>query len=474
MVGARLLLGPLADASNTSLMEGSACSQGALILASEPPKPLPGPKPRLTPKPFAVDKNPTIRPILAPKPQPRPRPDAGRQPPSLKPDPPSTPKSALVGSVASKPRPAPTSTSTTAVRPASGFSTKPGQKPSTGQTSKPVAQPFKPAPAFVSAESRKPSGSQWAKKPVVAGPAVPQKKPGGAVQAPRSSAEWSGSTQRKSLGSTMTRAKSLGFLTEVGLNEEGQRDGTSGAEDRGPGATVVTASAPVPLRPHGRGGRPRPVSAIFLPSSAAADAQGSSSTAGDAGPRWTGRRPLSADLTSKFETAGFSVHQKPARTGSVENIAEQARAERQDEGEGEGEQSRTGGVTGGREKEKERGSGDGKEDKSKAAAQEREGEGKQEVGEGQEEVRGGGSIKRRISLLLDSSSSAVLTVPAACRTSADGVEARSAAQPIPDVDKAIGVKQRIRELSEDSPLSQSPPQKPVVKPRPLPRDLTKR
>ncbi|XP_063050812.1 microtubule-associated protein futsch isoform X3 [Engraulis encrasicolus] len=531
-VGARLLLGPLASSSNTTL------------LGPEPGKPLPGPKPRLTPKPFAVDKNPTIRPILAPKPQPKPRPDTSRQPHSLKPDPSSIPKPPLVGGAASKPRPAPTTTQTStnaitaAAKPAAGFQvTKPGLKPSTGQTSKPVAQPFKPAPPFtpsspssssssssVSAEARKPlPTSQASRRPVGAAPAVPVKKPG--IHAPpgaRSSAEWSGSSRQKAPGpSTMTRAKSMGFLTDVGLTTEEDRGQRVGSTSSGAKGGVVAASSfaasssssatAVPLRPHGRAGtRPRPVSAIFLPGSTVPpDAQNSSggggggggSTAGGAGARWTGRRPLSADLTSKFEAAGFSVHQKAARMGSMENLSEQTRAENQNQKEEEEEKeekaewARAGGwVTEGRGREKEekerRGSGDGKEDQSKAsssasfaAAQERVGDGRgtQEVGESREEVRGGGSIKRRISLLLDSSA-ATLTVPtaaaaaaaAASRTSADGVEARTAAQPITDADKAIGVKQRIRELSEDTPLSQSPPQRLGVKPRPLPRDFTKR
>lgn len=473
VVGARLHLSPLADASNTSLMEGSTCPQGALILTSEPSKPAPGPKPRLTPKPFAVEKNPTIRPILAPKPQPKPRPDPTRLSTS-KPDPPSTPKPTLTtssSSLASASKPKPVSTGAapnTATRPTSTFPAKPAAKLGSGQTSKPVAQPFKPAPPLASDQPRKPPPSQVAKKPASAGPAVLQKR--GGLQAARSAAEWSGPTRQKPAGSTMTRAKSLGFLTEVGLTEAEPKDGGGRERDGGPRAMDVTATAPAPvaLRPQNRGGRPRPVSAIFLPDSAAPDAQSVGGGGNGGSSRWAGRRPLSADLTSKFETAGLSVHHRAA---SKENLPEPTRGEQQDNEEAERTRTRGSG-----EKEKERGSGDGTEDKGKvSAAQERTGGGesrKQEAGEGREDTKGGGSIKRRISLLLDSSA---LSVPGGGRTSADGVETRSSAQPIPNApDKAVGVRQRIRELTEDTPLSQSPPQKPVVKPRPLPRDFTKR
>ena len=453
VVGPRLHLSPLVDSSNTSQMESP---QGVLILTPEPSKPVPGPKPRLTPKPYAVEKNPTIRPILAPKP----RSDSSRQAAS-KPDPPST-KPLLAVARASKPRPASTSTFNTTARPTSTFSTKPGSKPSPGQTSKPVAQPFKPAPPLALAEPIKPYPSHVAKKPVAAVPTLPQKR--GGIQAAHTSAEWSGPTRQKPPGSTMTRAKSLGFLTDVGLTEGGQKDG--GAGDGGPGTMEVTASTPVLLRTQSRGGRPRPrpMSAIFLPNSASPDTQSSGTTTNSSGSRWTGRRPLSADLTSRFEAAGLSVHHKAARADSKENTPDPIRGEQdedeEEEEEEEEEQTRTEGVTGRREKEKERGSGDGMEDKSKASTtQERGGEGKQEEGEGREDVKGGGSIKRRISLLLDSST---LSVPGVGRTSADGVETRSSGQPTQDVDKALGVKQRIRKLTEDTPPQSSIPQHPPL------------
>lgn len=85
----------------------------------------------------------------------------------------------------------------------------------------------------------------------------------------------------------------------------------------------------------------------------------------------------------------------------------------------------------------------------------------EDVKEGDEERRAG-SIKSRISLLLDSAS-----VP-------QGSDLQSATQSVPESEPALGVKQLIKQLTEDTPPTQSPFSKPQVKPRPLPLDLTKR
>ncbi|KAL3063052.1 hypothetical protein OYC64_002769 [Pagothenia borchgrevinki] len=75
--GGRLHLSPLTDSSNKSLIEITSINQSHII-PPEPNKPAPCPKPRLTPKPFTLERNPTIKPILAPKPQARPRPESTR------------------------------------------------------------------------------------------------------------------------------------------------------------------------------------------------------------------------------------------------------------------------------------------------------------------------------------------------------------------------------------------------------------
>ncbi|CAB1321807.1 unnamed protein product [Coregonus sp. 'balchen'] len=431
-VGGRLHLSPLADSSNKSLTEGPSNTQGSLIITPEPSKPVPAPKPRLTPKPFAVEKTPTIRPILAPKPNTKPRPEPTRLT-SYKPDPPSGPKPQQPN-VTSKHRPVSTNHS----RPAP-TSYKPSPKLSMGQTTRSVAQPFKPTP-LTPGDPSKPTPSQpvGRQKPAAAGLSHSQgpKKP--------PSAEWSGSTkQEKECGKTassiraggasLTRAKSMGFLRQIGLEGE-ERKG-----DEGPEVTVQ-------LRPQSTGSRPRPVSAIFLPS----PTQLESSTPAD---RWVGRRPLSADLTSKFESIGLSLHRgHPAKTGSKENTPEEGALLRR------------------REKEAEGTAATPPAPDSKPSALARGSEKKKE--EVKDEGKGGGSIKRRISLLLDSSSPVVPLCVAA-----QGLEPHSPVQPVPEVDVPLGgVKQRIKKLTIDTvmPPAQTPAVKPPFKPRPLPPDLTKR
>ncbi|XP_070993590.1 zinc finger CCCH domain-containing protein 13-like [Oncorhynchus clarkii lewisi] len=431
-VGGRLHLSPLADSSNKSLTEGPSNTQGSLIITPESSKPVPAPKPRLTPKPFAVEKTPTIRPILAPKPNTKPRPEPTR-PTFYKPDPPNGPKPQQPN-VTSKHRPVSTNHS----RPAP-TSYKLSPKLSTGQTTKPVAQPFKPAPLTLGDHSKPtPSQPMGRQKPAAAGLSHSQghKKP--------PSVEWSGSTkQEKECGKTasniraggayLTRAKSMGFLRQIGLEGEERK------KDEGPEVTVQ-------LRTQSTGSRPRPVSAIFLPS----PTQAESSTPAD---RWVGRRPLSADLTSRFESIGLSLHRgSPAKTGSKENSPEEGALLRRREGETGAEGTIA--------------SPQAPDSKPSALAQGSEKKKEEE----KVERKGGGSIKRRISLLLDSSSSSPV-VP--LRVAAQGPESSSPVQPVPEADAPQGgVKQRIKKLTEDTVTP--PAQTLAVKPRPLPPDLTKR
>ncbi|XP_071012475.1 plectin-like isoform X2 [Oncorhynchus clarkii lewisi] len=436
-VGGRLHLSPLSDSSNKSLMEGPSNTQASLIITPEPSKPVPTPKPRLTPKPFAVEKNPTIRPILAPKPNTNPRPVPTR-PTSYKPDSPSTPK-LQQPNVTSKHRPGPTNPSCPAPN-----SYKPSHKLSMGQTTKPVAQPFKPAPLLTPGDPSKPTTSQPVRrqKPAAAGlfhSRGPKKPP---------SAEWSGSTkpekERNKTASSiragaasMTRAKSMGFLSQIGKDEE-ERKG-----DEGPKVTVQ-------LRSQSRASRPRPVSAIFLPSPTQAESPTPAT-------RWAVRRPLSADLTSKFESIGLSLHHgRPAKTDSKENTPGEPlrRTEKKKGAEGTNvtppaPDSKPSALVGGRGKKTEE--------------------------EEDDEGKGGGSIKRRISLLLDSSSSSSPVVP--LRVAAQRPGSNSPVQPIQEADVTLdGVKQRTRKLTEDtvSPPAQTPAVKPQFKSHPLPPDLTKR
>ncbi|XP_036382047.1 zinc finger CCCH domain-containing protein 13-like [Megalops cyprinoides] len=445
-VGARLHLSPLTDSSNKSPIEAPSGTQSPLILAPEPSKPVPGPKPRLTPKPFAVEKNPTIRPIPAPKPTTKPRPEPTR-PASYKPDPPTTPKP-------TQPKPtnagAQRPVSTTPKRP-TPTSLKPAPKPALAQTPKPAVQPRKPALPPAPGEPAKltlleTSGPQGAG--AGAGPARPR-----GPQQPLA-AEWSGTTKREVErrggkergGASITRAKSMGFLNQAGQEAEKSGEGVTGG-----GAS----EAPVPMRPQPRASRPRPVSAIFTPAPTQAESP-------DPGPssRWAGRRPLSADLTAKFESIGLSLHRRPGKADSKENTPERPRED-------------DGGPTRRKEKGAEPASSAAPERKPKPSVPERKPEEKKEQQQQEEkekeEERSGGSIKRRISLLFDSSSS-----PGGGLLSVAGTEPRTPAQPVSETDIPVGVKQRIKKLTEDTPPAQTPSPKTAFKPRPLPSDLTKR
>ncbi|XP_067087347.1 plectin isoform X1 [Osmerus mordax] len=435
-VGGRLHLSPLVDSSNKSLVEGSSSPQGSLIISPEPGKPVPAPKPRLTPKPFSVERNPTVRPILAPKPHTKPRPEPNR-PTSYKPDPPVVPKPEQPG-VTGKHRPVSTNPGRQAP---TTFKASP--KLSAGQTSKPVAQPFKPAPPLTLGDPSKPAPPPPAGRHTAntagTSPSRGYKKP--------QSAEWSGSTKQdmergktsstaRPGGTSMTRAKSMGFLNQMGQEEEERK-------------LEVATEVGVALRPHPRSSRPRPVSAIFLPSPTETEAPSPAS-------QWSVRRPLSADLTSRFESIGLSLHRRPTDTDSKENTPEEGvpprRREREKGPEGAG------------------GAPQGPEGKPKPSISRRGSEKTKEEGNDEkEEVRsGGGSIKRRISLLLDSSSS-----PGG-RAIGQAPEPRSPAQPIPEVEVPLGIKQRIKQLTEDTPPAQTPSPKLSLRPRPLPLDLTKR
>lgn len=312
LVGARLHLSPLTDSSNKTLMEDSP------IITPEPKKPAPGPKPRLTPKPFSMDRN-TIRPIIAPKPQPKPKPES-----LPKPEPPSKPKPA---------------------------SLKPGVSS--------VNEPVKPKPSEPATVVRRTS----------MGPSV-------VSSSPRTS--------------SITRAKSMGGLSSMGMEEDGTGEGVLHTQET-------------------RSSRPRPASAIYSPASATSPAPA---------PRWAERRSLIGDLTSKFEAqGGSSVLRRPPAGESKENTPEEDDA--------------------------------GVKDDERNDAKPLE--------------KAGSGIKRRISLLIDSS---VLSLPPS-----RGAEPRS---PVTETDCAIGVKQRIKELTEEHSAASTSLQRPQVKPRPLALDLTKR
>lgn len=409
VVGGRLHLSPLSDSSN-SLVELPSISQNRII-TPEPNKPVPGPKPRFTPKPFAVEKNPTIKPIVAPKPLTKARPESTRLP-GHKPDPPCTPKP-------QQPAPKLNTVSTPSNRPAF-TSFKSASRFSAGQTTKPVAQPFKPAPPLEPIDPDKP---------------VERPRPASLTYSHSlkklPAAEWSGTTNqaedRSSAGKggvSITRAKSMGFLAEVGKDEEDKER--------------AKQEVAVVLRP--RASRPRPVSAIFLDSTANADTP-------TPAPRWTGRRPLSADLTSKFESIGLSLHRKTPKGSTEENTPEEKAApERRAP-----------------EKPVQTITPQGPEGVAVVSEQSVKKTEEVTVRESDEERRAA-SIKSRISLLLDSS-------PSSPGAPGPGPDLLS---PQPEGEAAVCVKQLIKQLTEDTTPTQSPTLKPALKSRPLPLDRTKR
>lgn len=423
VAGGRHHLTPLSESSNNSLIDMPSVNQPHR-LASEPNKPLPSPKPRLTPKPFSVQKNTTIKPILAPKPHTKPRPESTRLP-GYKPELPSNPKPQQ--SVASsKPRPV----STNPNRPAStSFISSP--KLNTGQTTKPVAQPFKPAPPLDTGDPSRPT------------PPVPAER-----QKPSSltisksfkdlpAAEWSGTTTKEDekgwngQGKGITRAKSMGFLLQAGQEKETKEK--------------AQPETSVPLRPHPRGTRPRPVSAIFPVSPNKTDAPLPA-------PRRAGRRPLSADLTAKFESIGNSRHRKVPEANTKEGQEEKALPQRKEE-EDKPLMSTT----------------PQSNDLCNPILSDQSNKNKEEmpVKEADEDEHRV-SVKSRISVFLDSPSSPGVAA------SGQGSDLRSPVQPTPEIEPPVGVKQLIKQLTEDTTPTQSPVLKPAPKPRPLPLDLTKR
>lgn len=407
VVGSHLHLSALIDSNTKSLME-----------SSEPSKPVPGPKPRLTPKPFTVEKNPTIRPILAPKPHPKPRSESTR-PISYKPDLPSTPK----------PQPA----SKTSLPSAS----KMGPKPS-GQTNKFVAQPFKPAPTIASMDSNKVITPHTGDMLRITSSGHKTDS-----QASTPGAEWPFLSRKKQSGPSITRAKSLGFLSEIGLNYNDSKEDT-GAKDE---------NSPTVLRPQTKGSRPRPVSAVFLQNPAQSEPQVIPPTPA---PRWGKGRPLSSDLTSKFESIGLSLNRRLAQGDGKENTPE------------------TPEDVGAVPQEKQHGA-DGAERVKKAPLPENRTQKinlKDEDSEkdSKAEDTGGSIIKRRISLLLDSSSSSFSVV----RADLSGTEPLSPGLSVSETDGAMGVKQRVKELNDEVPTTLSLPQKPQYKPRTLVSHRTKK
>ncbi|XP_077378112.1 uncharacterized protein LOC144019141 [Festucalex cinctus] len=388
MTAGRPHLSPLTDSSNTS-----PSITPLHIITPEPQKPVPGPKPRLTPKPFAAEKKNSIKPILAPKPQIKPRPESTNTA-GYKPEPPNSSEPQQPDAIV-KPRPV----STSSIRPAS-TSFRTSTKLNTGQTTKPVVHPFKPAPPFDSVDTSKKT------PPLPAERKKPKMTP---IQG----------------GASIARAKSLGFLHQIEKEDEQNQS-----------VTVV------PPRPQPRGSRPRPVSAVFL----------NNPDIPVPAPRLAGGKPLSSDLTSKFESIGLSLHRKAARADVKESTPKEKALPQKTQ----------------QEKNSTSGQNTGIHKKSNSDDQSNDISEKKSVKETNEDQRGATSIKSRINLLLDSSSTPE-TVSSGQTSALLPPE-----QTVRESEPQVGVKQLIKQLTEDITSSQSPVMKPAFKPRNLSADLTKK
>ncbi|KAM4745805.1 LOW QUALITY PROTEIN: uncharacterized protein FYW61_015548 [Anableps anableps] len=213
------------------------------------------------------------------------------------------------------------------------------------------------------------------------------------------------------------------FLAAIGQDEEEKNK--------------AQPEAAVQLRTQPRRPRPRPVSAIFPAAPAKTETPVPA-------PRWVARRPLSADLTLKFESIGLSLHRKsPKASTPTEQVPPQDKE--QDKTPSSSTPESTDGVA------------------DPAHSDQNDKKTEETAGRESEEVKPVTSIKSRISLLLDSSSSlgAAADLP-------------SPVQPVPEAETSVGVKQLIKQLTEDTMPSPIPAVKPALKPRPLPLDLTKK
>ncbi|KAK2902435.1 hypothetical protein Q8A73_012181 [Channa argus] len=422
-------LSPLTDSSNKNLIDISPISQSHII-TPEPNKSVPGPKPRLTPKPFVVDKNPTIKPILAPKPQTKPRPESTRLAGYL----PELPCSAKPQQPVATGQPRPMSTNPNRPAPTTF---KMSNKLNTGQTTKPVVQPFKPAFSLDPGDPSKPTFPIPAERRKTAPKSLAYSK-----SLKKTVAECPGTNEKEDEkdqvtsckgGAPITRAKSMGCLDQLEQKEEEKEK------------EKAKAVASVPLRPQPRSARPRPVSAIFL------DSPTKTETPVPA-PRLGGRRPLSADLTSKFESIGLSLHRKTPKANTKENTPEEKALPQLRE----------------QEKTLQSITLQSPDGVAKPAISDHNNKKTDEMDvKDTDERECGTSIKSRISLLLDSSSSPGTAV------TGQGSDLNSPVQVVSESEPPVGVKQLIKQLTEDTTPTQSPVMKPALKPRPLPLDLTK-
>ncbi|XP_041079222.1 uncharacterized protein KIAA1671-like isoform X2 [Polyodon spathula] len=503
----RAHISPLTDSSNKAPELGP----GALILPEEGSKPAQtfspggssnnvpslGPKPRLTPKPFALEKAPIMRPIAAPKPAPKPSIVPGKL--ALTPSGPAMPSESRT---AEPPKPAALPKTRTLPETEYGFTQIEPLRVTLYETFT-----IKSAQTIGAGQQERPSAeTRLTEDPRPEGSPRPAER---TAQPERRLAAFP--------GSSLSRAKSMGFLDKAAVDQDSEAGKAVGSE--------VPDSQAYEPRVRMRS-KARPVSAMFpSPGNDCSRANQGSEPPSQAEKPWLrSPRPLSMDLTAKFEAIGLSQSQKSGRglappEESKENMpaaprkhsdtgsrgekvpelrgfqkkeptdapgkkAEKVEEPRLEPDEGwstematwEGERE-----TGGQEVTVNRGA-PGKE-ASKSVPEEKPlapipaaapspslALGNSQVTKREEENRAppsGGNIKRRISLLLESSLVGMSSSP--------GAESSPPATP-PSATEVInvGIKQRIKELKVDMPEAKPEPQRRSYQPRPRSSDLTKR
>ncbi|XP_058850269.1 uncharacterized protein KIAA1671-like [Acipenser ruthenus] len=509
----RAHVSPLTDSSNKAPELGP----GALILPEEGSKPaqtfstggstsnnMPslGPKPRLTAKPFALEKAP-IRPIVAPKPAPKPKGVPGK--PALTPSGPPKP-----------------SESRTAEPPKSAPLPKTRTLPETEALPRDWFTEIEPLRVTlyetVTIQRAQTIGAGQQERPSAETRRTENPRPEGS---PRP-AEWIAQAERRPAvfpGSSLSRAKSMGFLGKAEVDQD-----SAAGEAVGSQVPDSQASEPrVRMR-----SKTRPVSAMFpSPGTDLSRADQDSEPLSQAEKPWLrSPRPLSMDLTARFEAIGLSLNRKsgsglaspeeskenmPAAPGKHSDTGSRGEEEPERRGFQKKEPTDAPGKKAEKAEEPRSELDEGWSTEKATWEGERETEGQEvtenrgapekvaeksipeekppvpvpaaapspspslaaadsQVTKREEENRAppsGGNIRRRISLLLESSSVGVSSSP--------GAESSPPATP-PSASEVInvGIRQRIKELKVGMPEAKPEPQRRSYQPRPRSSDLTKR
>ncbi|CAB1315210.1 unnamed protein product, partial [Coregonus sp. 'balchen'] len=351
-------------------------------------KPEPGPKPCLIPKPFSLQRNTTFRSILAPKTlTTTPQPSQTMPTTSSKPEP-------------CQPISAPVSDSSSAV------------KLDRESTTIPELTNALEAPSAITPQTDSTHTTEQNQTALSTSLTTPTSEP-------------PASTTSDPTGTSEANQVSLSELDEHGDSDTGHS--TTGTE-----AVPSPSVTSTPLQPQSENTVSEPTPAVVRRHSGK-----------DQAARWGGgRKRLSMELTSRFESAGLSLSSQPPAKQEWEQVTKRETAVPKVS------------VLRAKEEEKVTDSPGSSSDPEHSAPlkEERDGEGVKEEG-----VKKGSSIQRRISLLLDSS------LKPEALTKREEVPC-----PMKQADSSVGVKQRIKDWAADTPPVQASNQRVDVAPQPFP------